>query len=253
MSEQAAEKLRTILEWYAQPDASIVGYIQRGGVNLAYVSHAEITRILIQVDPLWSWQPCGWENGRPQINVDNGMATMWGILTIHGKDMIGVGSARADKGDVEKELIGDFLRNAAMRFGICLNLWSKEANDDGGRPQIRATTTTIVSSGGAPRPQSRPAPTAPKAPAKAPVDATKKANAGNPASEKQLAFMAKLGKENNIPDLAQFASGVIGRAVNTLNVMNASEASQVIDRLMNPQPMEELFIPDDAMGEEEPF
>jgi hypothetical protein len=39
--------------------------------------------------------------------------------------MLGVGSVRADKPDLDKELIGDFLRNASMRFGICLSLWSK--------------------------------------------------------------------------------------------------------------------------------
>ena len=247
MSDDIREKLKTILEWYAQPDASIVGHIQRGGVNLAYVSHAEITRILIQVDPLWSWTPCGWKEGRPEIHVENGMATMWGILTVHGKDMIGVGSARADKGDVEKELIGDFLRNAAMRFGICLNLWSKEANDDSPRPQVRAVTQTSVVSTGAPRPQARPATPSAKPASEAP----KKANAGNPASDKQLGFLAKLGKEHNISDLAGYASKVIGREVTTLNRMNAQEASQVIDRLMNPQPEPaEQFFPAD---EEEPF
>jgi hypothetical protein len=39
--------------------------------------------------------------------------------------MLGVGSVRADKPDLDKELVGDFLRNASMRFGICLSLWSK--------------------------------------------------------------------------------------------------------------------------------
>jgi hypothetical protein len=33
---------------------------------------------------------------------------------------------RSDKPDLDKELVGDFLRNAAMRFGICLALWSKQ-------------------------------------------------------------------------------------------------------------------------------
>lgn len=118
--------LRAVLDQYATPDPKIVGTIPRNGINLAYVSHADITKILIEVDPLWSWHPAGWENGRPAINVENNTATMWGSLTLLGKSMLGVGSVRADKQDLDKELIGDFLRNAAMRFGIALSLWSKQ-------------------------------------------------------------------------------------------------------------------------------
>ena len=118
--------LRAVLDQYATPDPKIVGTIPRNGINLAYVSHADITKILIEVDPMWSWQPVAWDNGRPAINVENGTATMWATLTLLGKTMLGVGSVRADKQDLDKELVGDFLRNAAMRFGIALSLWSKQ-------------------------------------------------------------------------------------------------------------------------------
>lgn len=127
MSEQLnTALLRAVLDEYATPDPKIVGTIPRNGINLAYVSHADITKILIEVDPAWSWQPIEWANGRPAINVENGTATMWGTLTLLGKSMLGVGSVRADKQDLDKELVGDFLRNAAMRFGIALSLWSKQ-------------------------------------------------------------------------------------------------------------------------------
>ena len=127
MSEELNTKLlRAVLDQYATPDPKIVGTIPRNGINLAYVSHADITKILIEVDPSWSWQPVEWVNGRPAINVENGTATMWASLTLLGKSMLGVGSVRADKQDLDKELIGDFLRNAAMRFGIALSLWSKQ-------------------------------------------------------------------------------------------------------------------------------
>ena len=127
MSEELnTQLLRAVLDQYATPDPKIVGTIPRNGINLAYVSHADITKILIEVDPSWSWQPIEWVNGRPAINVENGTATMWGTLTLLGKSMIGVGSVRADKQDHEKELVGDFLRNASMRFGIALSLWSKQ-------------------------------------------------------------------------------------------------------------------------------
>jgi hypothetical protein len=127
MSEELnTQLLRAVLDEYATPDPKIVGTIPRNGINLAYVSHADITKILIEIDPLWSWKPVQWVNGRPAINVENGTATMWATLTLLGKSMLGVGSVRADKQDLDKELIGDFLRNAAMRFGIALSLWSKQ-------------------------------------------------------------------------------------------------------------------------------
>jgi hypothetical protein len=127
MSEELnTQLLRAVLDQYAVPDPKIVGTIPRNGISLSYVSHADVNRILIEVDPLWSWQPIEWVNGRPAIHVENGTATMWGTLTLLGKSMIGVGSVRADKQDHEKELVGDFLRNASMRFGIAISLWSKQ-------------------------------------------------------------------------------------------------------------------------------
>ena len=123
-------ELQDIIKEYGVPDPSIVGKLPRGGINLDFVGHAEITRILIDIDPLWNWSPVEIVNGRPAINETNGMATMWGYLTINGKTIIGVGSVRADKPDLDKELVGDFLRNASMRFGICLSLWSKSEWDE---------------------------------------------------------------------------------------------------------------------------
>ena len=125
-NETEALLLKAVLEQYATPDPKIVGTIPRNGINLAYVSHAEITRILIEIDPMWNWQPVAWVDGRPAIHEANGVATMWGTLTLLGKSLVGVGSVRSDKPDLDKELVGDFLRNAAMRFGICLSLWSKQ-------------------------------------------------------------------------------------------------------------------------------
>ena len=127
-------KLEDIIKQYGVPDPSIVGKLPRGGITLDFVGHAEITRILIDIDPNWSWEPCGWVNGRPAITETNGMATMWGNLTILGKSMLGVGSVRADKPDLDKELVGDFLRNASMRFGICLSLWSKSEWEEPAAP-----------------------------------------------------------------------------------------------------------------------
>ena len=127
-------KLEDIIKQYGVPDPSIVGKLPRGGITLDFVGHAEINRILIDIDPLWNWSPVEFVNGRPAINETNGMATMWGYLTILGKTMLGVGSVRSDKPDLDKELVGDFLRNASMRFGICLSLWSKSEWEEPAAP-----------------------------------------------------------------------------------------------------------------------
>ena len=130
MEEKNTDALRLVLEKYGVPDPAIVGKLPKGGIQLDYVSHAEITKILLTVDPHWRWVPIAWENGRPAVHVENGIATMWGELTLLGQARLGVGSVRADKADLDKELVGDFLRNAAMRFGIALSLWSKQEWED---------------------------------------------------------------------------------------------------------------------------
>ena len=149
--EDKKKLLADVLIKYAVPDPKIVGKLPKGGTQLDFVGHADITRILIEIDPLWWWEPCGWVNGRPAIHVENGMATMWGFLYVHDKPLLGVGSVRADKQELDKELVGDFLRNAAMRFGISLALWTKnEWEDLGGNAP--APKTIISSRKPAPKP-----------------------------------------------------------------------------------------------------
>jgi hypothetical protein len=170
------------------------------------------------------------------------MATMWGKLTLLGKSMICVGSARADKADYEKELIGDLLRNGSMRFGIALNLWSKQDNGSGGVTVQTVTKSfpgsTVVN-----------APSQPQQPSNASVarPAAKQASAGNPVSEKQVFLINKLAKDNQISDVVGYCAGIVGQALSTAKDMNSREASQVIDSLMNPQPIVEM------LPEEEPF
>lgn len=50
-NETRQAQLRNVLDTYAVPDESIVGKLPRGQVQLDYVGHAEITRILITIDP----------------------------------------------------------------------------------------------------------------------------------------------------------------------------------------------------------
>ena len=124
--KENAIALRAVLDNYGVPDPKIVGKLPRGGTQLDFVGHADITKILIEIDPMWWWEPAGWDNGRPAIHVVNGLAVMWGHLYVLNKQILGVGTVKHDKADLDKELVGDFLRNAAMRFGICLSLWTKQ-------------------------------------------------------------------------------------------------------------------------------
>lgn len=92
-------------------------------VHLDYVGHAALTDRLLDADPGWSWEPLAVNNGIP---VMDGQGGMWIKLTVCGVTRLGYGHA-GDKtgGDAIKEIIGDALRNAAMRFGAALELWHK--------------------------------------------------------------------------------------------------------------------------------
>lgn len=95
-----------------------------GSMHIDYVGHAAVTDRLLAVDPEWTWEPMGLDaNGLPML--DSGR-NLWIRLTVRGVTRIGVGDATGDSsGATAKVLIGDALRNAAMRFGVALDLWSK--------------------------------------------------------------------------------------------------------------------------------
>lgn len=128
--EDNKQALANILTKYGVPDPKIVGKLPKGNVSLDFVGHADVTKFLLETDVNWRWVPIEWKDGRPAIHVENGMATMWGELTVLGQSRLGVGSVRADKPDLDKELVSDFIRNAAMRFGFCLSLWTKQEWED---------------------------------------------------------------------------------------------------------------------------
>lgn len=100
-------------------------------VHLDYVGHAWVTRALIEADPLWSWEPMALSDaGEPLVVNAGGHLRMWIRLTVHGKSLPAVGTCPASKPEPEKELVGDALRNGAMRFGIALSLWAKDEWSD---------------------------------------------------------------------------------------------------------------------------
>jgi hypothetical protein len=257
MSEELnTQLLRAVLDQYATPDPKIVGTIPRNGINLAYVSHADITKILIEVDPSWSWQPIEWVNGRPAIHVENGTATMWGTLTLLGKSMIGVGSVRADKQDHEKELVGDFLRNASMRFGIALSLWSKQDWSDNttitSLPAVQARRAEAAKpyvgnhpAKGVPAPrvvqdfmQDNEPSLMDIAEIAAQFNATivenitpiKAATSGGKASEKQAGLISKLAKEKVDGDCVPLMNQLFNKSA--VSELTSKEASALIKQLM---------------------
>jgi hypothetical protein len=124
-------KLEEIISNYGVPDPKLVGKLPRGGSSLDFVGHADVTKMLIEIDPEWTWEPVAFDaDGLPAYRVENGMAHMAGWMTIHGVRRLGIGSVQASKPDLLKELASDYLRNASMRFGICLSLWTKQEWDD---------------------------------------------------------------------------------------------------------------------------
>lgn len=100
------------------------GYHGLPAVHLDYVGHAALTDRLLDTDPLWTWEPVSFdERGLPALDSNGGL---WIKLTVCGVTRFGYGSADGKRGgDAIKELIGDALRNAAMRFGAALDLWHK--------------------------------------------------------------------------------------------------------------------------------
>lgn len=129
MSKQV--ELSDILAKYGVPDPKIVGKLPKGNTMLDFVGHADVTKMLIEIDPNWTWEPVAFDDqGLPAYRVENGYAHMAGWLTIHGIRRLGIGSVQHNKQDLLKELCSDFIRNAAMRFGICLALWTKQEWDD---------------------------------------------------------------------------------------------------------------------------
>lgn len=97
-------------------------WITSAHMHIEYVGHAEVTDRLLQADPEWEWEAMSNDaQGLPQLDGNGGL---WMLLTVSGVTRPGYGHADGKKGgDAVKETIGDALRNAAMRFGVGIDLW----------------------------------------------------------------------------------------------------------------------------------
>ncbi|MFJ7297577.1 hypothetical protein [Streptomyces collinus] len=97
--------------------------ITEAHICLKFIGHAEATNRLLNVDPFWNWEPMALDgSGLPQYDGNRGM---WIRLTVCGMTRIGYGDATGKDGaNAVKEIIGDAIRNAGMRFGMALDLWT---------------------------------------------------------------------------------------------------------------------------------
>jgi hypothetical protein len=134
--------------------------VSKAHMHLTYVGHAHMTSRLLEADPEWTWRPArdipaevliaaistcdlaivqavlsAYPPKITELQISNGNVerVMWGELIIHdenGREIItpGVGDAigKSWGPNAVKEMIGDLVRNAAMRRGGALKLWMKE-------------------------------------------------------------------------------------------------------------------------------
>jgi hypothetical protein len=115
--------------------------------HLSYVGHAGVTMRLTSVDPTWKWLPLRpdvderalaaavnsgnpellrllLEHAPPRIEPNGGI---WIRLQVAGIERLGFGDADGRTGTPKdmKDMIGDAIRNGAMRMGVGTYLWSK--------------------------------------------------------------------------------------------------------------------------------
>ena len=141
-----------------------------GTIHLDFVGHADATNRLLEMDPGWTWEPMSYaDDGSPLIVEKDGEAKMWIWLILHvyrdtpnGLEVIpvrrpGVGTVQIFQHtrEVEKQLISDALRNAAMRAGVGLVLWAK--GDREWNPEAAAVIANAEAGG---QQDARPAPSA---------------------------------------------------------------------------------------------
>lgn len=131
-------------------------------IHLSYVGHSTVTDRLLTTDLLWNWEPCSMsEEGLPQYRESpNGLEIeLWIRLTVGGVTRLGVGIVSKDQDDLGKKLISDALKNTAMRFGVALELWSKDELEsqigtDRATTRRRAPRSSTPTTGRVTRPRS---------------------------------------------------------------------------------------------------
>lgn len=194
------------------------GYHGLPAVHLDFVGHAAVTDRLLTVDPEWNWEPLALdERGLPALDRDG---NLWIRLTVAGVTRIGVGT-----GTSMKERIGDALRNAAMRFGVALSLWTKDELESG-HAEAKATTQT------APAPIQTEHAVEDAFPGAEPVDDYPPTpTEGKPAvNERMNKRLYALCAANHLTSKEE-ASRILGRRISTTKNLPARLTKQVMDQL----------------------
>lgn len=124
-----------------------IGKLPKAGKQLDFVGHAHVTERLLEVDPEWTWEPMAKTvDGFPIFDADGGL---WIRLTVCGVRRPGYG----EPGRIgPKEAIGDAIRNAAMRFGVALDLWMKDSPEG---VEVRAGGGSEPATGAEPPPSNK--------------------------------------------------------------------------------------------------
>ena len=187
------------------------GYHGLPAVHLDYVGHAAVTDRLLTVDPEWTWEPFALDQmGLPARDQQG---NLWIRLTILGTTRIGVGDGKS-----LKECIGDAIRNAAMRFGMALDLWAKEPLVEFERSVTGQVATPVTAADfikpdePAPQPQPQPEPK---------------------LSARNRGRLFALFTQKGIPEAEQLAgiARVIGRTPTHRDAINEDEFARVVHQL----------------------
>ncbi len=212
-----------------------IGKLPKGGVMLDYCGHAAVTDRLLKIDPEWNWEPFALTpEGLPALDKAN---NLWIRLTVCGVTRPGVGDGKS-----AKECIGDAIRNAAMRFGVALDLWSKEelsppdADATPKEPKPPAATRTVR-----------------RASPDSPATRDDPNLLSKPQLSKIVATMNELGMTEKNEVLA-FVEATVGTVVESRAKLTKAQASKLIDALeklkpevTGPLPVEPSF--DDEWGQ----
>lgn len=180
--------------------ANQIQQLPQGGIKLDYVSHGNVTKRLLEVDPEWNWEPVAFdERGLPLFDENGGL---WIKLTVLGITRYGYGEPQGrDDYDKIKGAVSNALRVAAARFGVALDLWARETPS------------------GEVGPPSRPMPR---------VQGSVRSFPDDVATEKQVALINKL----TAGDMTIVEAWKNHRGID--RPLAKSEASQLIEDLKNP-------------------
>lgn len=197
-------------------------YLSTAHVHLDYVGHAATTDRLLKVDPEWTWEPFAVDaNGLPALDPSG---NLWIRLTVAGVTRIGVGD-----GSSMKERIGDAIRNAAMRFGVALDLWAKEdlaaGHDETPEPQRPQRSQ--------PRAEQPPAGVDPETGEITPADAAAEPIVTTHHHRKLNAIARELGMDDSDRQTfcIEWVQQHFGRTIRSRSQMTAREADSVIAEL----------------------